>query len=107
MRVCTVSGASFAFGRFGTRLFWGLFAFIGLAAIPIHAQTSIAGTVVGQVTDESGAVVPGVAVKIVDLGTSASFSTVTNDSGRYQFATVPPGKYDINFTKTGFSEFSI
>jgi hypothetical protein len=89
------------------RLFCGLAALISLATIPVYAQTSIAGTVIGQVTDESGAVVPGVAVKLVDLGTGASFSTVTNDTGRYQFATVPPGKYDINFTKTGFSDFSL
>jgi Carboxypeptidase regulatory-like domain len=78
-----------------------------LGAAPAKAQSSIAGTVIGQVTDESGAAVPGVSIKIVDLATGASFSTVSNDTGRYEFATVAPGKYDINFTKTGFSEFNI
>lgn len=84
-----------------------LAVFLGLAALPAKAQTSIAGTVVGQVTDESGAAVPGVSVKLVDLGTGTSFNTVTNDVGRYQFPTVPPGQYDISFTKTGFSEFDV
>jgi hypothetical protein len=80
---------------------------IGFAISPAKAQTSIAGTVVGQVTDESGAAIPGVSVKIVELATGASFSTVSNDAGRYQFPTVPPGKYDISFNKTGFSEFDV
>ena len=82
-------------------------AFAILGAASARAQSSIAGTVIGQVTDESGAAVPGVSIKIVDLATGASFSTVSNDTGRFNFATVPPGKYDINFTKTGFSEFNI
>jgi hypothetical protein len=79
----------------------------GFAVSPAKAQTSIAGTVVGQVTDESGAAIPGVAVKIVELATNASFSTVSNDAGRYQFPSVPPGRYDIGFTKTGFSDFNV
>src|SRR5580658_993179 len=78
-----------------------------LCASGASAQSSIAGTVTGQVKDESGAAVPGVAVKIVELSTGDSFSTVSNNDGRYDFPTVPPGRYDINFTKNGFSEFSI
>src|ERR1700758_2340336 len=79
----------------------------GLAAVPANAQSSIAGTVAGQVTDASGAAVPGASVKLVDLGTGAAFASVTNDSGRYDFPTVPPGKYDITFTKEGFTTYEI
>src|SRR5215469_4767570 len=80
---------------------------LGFSAAPALAQSSIAGTVTGQVKDESGAAVPAVAVKLIDLSTGQSFSTVSNDAGLFDFPTVPPGKYDVNFTKAGFSEFSI
>src|SRR5215469_14215104 len=93
-----------------TRLFTLLIlgaSFFSFSALPVKAQSSIAGTVTGQVKDESGASVPGVSVKLLDLLTGQSFSTVTNGEGRYDFPTVTPGKYDVTFTKEGFSEFSI
>lgn len=80
---------------------------IFLNTTPASAQSSIAGTVVGQVTDESGAAVPGVAVKLVDLSTSNAFTGATNEAGRFNFPAVTPGTYDINFSKAGFSEYSI
>jgi hypothetical protein len=77
------------------------------AAAPAKAQSSIAGTIIGQVQDDSGAAVPAVSVKLLEPATGTTFNTITNDTGRYEFATVPPGKYDISFTKAGFSEFNI
>ncbi len=79
----------------------------GLTAVPAMGQTSIAGTVTGQVTDQSGAAVPGAAIKLVETATGAAFSSVSNDAGRYDFPTVPPGKYDITFSKTGFSSYDV
>ncbi|MEI9973675.1 MAG: carboxypeptidase-like regulatory domain-containing protein [Ignavibacteriota bacterium] len=80
---------------------------IGLSAVPAKAQSSIAGTVTGQVTDASGAAVPGASIKLVDLGTGAAFASITNDAGRYDFPTVSPGKYEITFTKDGFTTYEI
>jgi hypothetical protein len=76
-------------------------------SIPANAQTSIAGTVTGQVTDASGAAVPGAAIKLTDIATGAAFASISNDAGRYDFPTVPPGRYDITFTKEGFSTYDI
>ena len=92
--------------RISTLLILGV-SLAGIFASPASAQSSIAGTVTGQVKDESGAAVPGVAIKLVDLGTGTSFDTVSNATGLFDFPTVPPGKYDVNFSKAGFSEFSI
>ncbi|HUB77645.1 MAG TPA: carboxypeptidase-like regulatory domain-containing protein, partial [Bryobacteraceae bacterium] len=58
-------------------------------------------------TDASGAAVPGAAIKLVDTATGAAFVSVSNDAGRYNFPTVPPGKYDITFSKEGFSTYDI
>ncbi len=46
-------------------------------------------------------------IKLTDLGTGAAFASISNDAGRYDFPTVPPGKYDITFTKEGFSTYDI
>jgi hypothetical protein len=95
---------------FGPRLFGLLTIFalvLGLAVVPAKAQTSTAGTVAGQVTDESGAAVPGAVIKLTDLATNEVVTTVSNEAGRYTFPIVPPGKYDVTFTKEGFTTYDI
>ena len=89
------------FSRLGT-LCIGLLV-VGLCATPIWAQSSTAGTVAGQVTDESGAAVPGAAVKLTENATGAAQTTVSNDAGRYIFSQVNPGTYKITFTKEGLT----
>jgi hypothetical protein len=71
------------------------------SAIPASAQ-SAGGTISGQVTDQQNAVIAGADVKIVDTSTNSTRSTVTNDVGRYTFATVAPGVYNLTVSKTGF-----
>jgi len=83
------------------------FALVIGFSVPANAQSSIAGTVTGQVTDASGAAVPGAAIKLTDIATGAAFASISNDAGRYDFPTVPPGKYDITFTKEGFTTYDI
>src|SRR5215471_4512454 len=71
------------------------------------AQTGSQGTVVGLVTDQSGAVVPDVTVTLTDMATKAIRATTTNTAGRYTFVNVPPGKYDVSFTKSGFAKVTV
>src|SRR6516225_257236 len=74
-----------------------------LFAIAIQAQTSTGGTVSGQVVDQQGAAMPGVAIKLIDPATNITLTTKTNDAGRFLIANVNPGTYDIEFMKTGFA----
>jgi Carboxypeptidase regulatory-like domain len=71
------------------------------------AQTSQVGTVSGQVTDESKAAVPGAAVTLTDVATSAHLETTSNNDGRYVFSSVTPGTYNISFVKQGFSTYEV
>ena len=80
---------------------------LSLSIVPARAQTSTAGTVAGQVTDATQAAIPGAAVKLFDPRTNAAMTTVTNDVGRYVFPSVPPGIYDLTFTKDGFSTYEV
>ncbi|HUA16446.1 MAG TPA: carboxypeptidase-like regulatory domain-containing protein [Verrucomicrobiae bacterium] len=67
------------------------------------AQSTNTGTVVGTVTDASGAVVPGVSVTLSELGTSSTRTATTNDAGHYLFANIDPGLYSISLSKQGFA----
>src|SRR5262249_17049439 len=66
-----------------------------------HAQT-LYGSVVGNVRDASQAVVVGAVVRLTNTETQQSRESLTNDVGGYNFATVPPGTYDLNIRKEGF-----
>jgi hypothetical protein len=80
------------------------FAFLAMMfSLPAWAQSSSTGSVVGVVTDQTGAVVEGVAVTLTDVTTNNSRTTTTNASGRYLYVNVNPGIYTIAVTKAGFA----
>jgi hypothetical protein len=63
------------------------------------------GSVVGNVVDASGSIVPGAAVKITETSTNDVFNTQTNDNGAYSVSTLPAGTYQVEITKPGFRTF--
>src|SRR5262245_23120924 len=87
------------------RVVWFLaFLALTLFLVPhiLYAQSTNSGTVEGVVTDPSAAAVVGANVTLTDAATGSSRSATTNDSGRYFFANVVPGKYTVTITKSGF-----
>ncbi len=54
------------------------------------AQATNTGTVVGPVTDQSGAVIPDATVTLIDVSTNGERTTVTSHTGQYVFVNVPP-----------------
>ena len=83
------------------RLLWtGILAL--LCASNIEAQV-LYGTLVGNVTDSSGAVVAGAAVRAVNRGTGLVSQATTTDTGFYTFQNLPAGTYDLTVTHTGFA----
>jgi Carboxypeptidase regulatory-like domain/TonB dependent receptor len=80
------------------------------AVIPMttaHAQSTSASTVVGRVTDATGAVVPGATVHITDLATGLVREVQTNDSGDFTAPNLSPDDYSVRVEKTGFQTTSI
>ncbi|MBS1856841.1 MAG: TonB-dependent receptor [Acidobacteria bacterium] len=61
------------------------------------------GTIVGTVTDPSGAVVAGGKVKATDEKTSVSRETVTNDQGYFVLPSLRPSTYSLEFEVKGFA----
>lgn len=80
-----------------------LMLFVGLSAKLAYGQATTTGTVVGSVTDQSGAVIPGATVTLTDTSTSSERTTTTSSTGQYVIQNVPPATYSITVSKTGFS----
>src|SRR5215475_4498113 len=77
---------------------------IVFGSITILAQSTATGTVSGQVTDQTNAVIVGATVTLTDNDTGGTRSTTTNDTGRYLFVNVNPGNYDVSVRRPGFTE---
>jgi hypothetical protein len=82
---------------------WAVLLVAGSLAGTANAQV-LYGSVVGDVTDPQGAVLPGVSVKLTNTGTGLTLDAVTDESGSYVFRNLPPGTYDIALTHSGFKE---
>lgn len=75
-----------------------------LLAIPMSALAQrTTGDLRGVITDQSGAVLPGVTVTLRGQNVPGVPSTVTNESGVYRFPNLPPGVYDITAELAGFT----
>src|SRR5690348_16182118 len=82
-----------------------LVALVSFGLISAQAQVDT-GTIVGTVTDPSGAVISGAKVTLTNLGTNASLTTTTQADGTYKFSTVRIGSYKIDVTAQGFQTTS-
>ena len=60
------------------------------------------GTITGNVTDQSGAVVPAASVQIANIGTGVTTPAKTDDHGVFLVTDVLPGTYKITISATGF-----
>jgi iron complex outermembrane receptor protein len=78
----------------------GLFAVVpGVAA----AQATLAG----EVTDTTGAVLPGVTVEAASPALTEKVRTaVTDGGGRYRIESLPPGSYTVTFSLPGFARLT-
>jgi hypothetical protein len=74
-----------------------------LAISPLFAQTTIStGSIVGTVTDPSGALVSGAKVTITNKGTGQVVTTTTTSTGNYATGALIPGDYTIRVEGAGF-----
>src|SRR6266704_2100502 len=72
-----------------------------LSAPPLHAQVDT-GSILGAVTDASGAPINGAKVTLTNEGTSAALSTTTGTDGSYKFTPIKIGSYKVTASFQGF-----
>jgi hypothetical protein len=78
-----------------------LILLVHFAALTSWAQVDKA-TINGIVTDQSGAVIPGVNVTVTSADTGARFTGKSNDAGVYRVSGLPVGTYSLIGEKGGF-----
>src|SRR3974390_3136164 len=66
------------------------------------AQSVNSGDIRGTVTDQSGAVMPGVTITVLNVDTGVSKDFVTNNDGVYDTSSLVVGTYQLTFTDPGF-----
>src|SRR3954466_2525087 len=76
-----------------------------LVARPLHAQV-LYGSIVGSVTNGSGAALPGATVTIEQTETKLTRELITDANGVYHFTAVPSGTYTVSIKMTGFGTFT-
>lgn len=104
-------------GAYMNRVLWGsnvlprifvvLAILLGLSILairPAHAD-ELYGRVRGIVSDSTGAVLPGVQVKLTNVGTNTTEQLASGPDGAFEFINLKPGTYKLNAAKAGFKGF--
>ena len=87
--------------RFTSRVAAVFLAVLTLLPFAAYAQTT--GNIIGTVTDNTGAVLPGVTVTVTGPNLQGSRTTVTGNQGEYSLTALPPGNYRLEYSLSGLS----
>jgi hypothetical protein len=71
------------------------------------AAQDTTGTITGSVTDQTGAVLPGVSITLKNANTELSRTVVTNENGSYTATLLPIGTYEVTFQLQGFQQVTL
>jgi hypothetical protein len=75
-----------------------------VAAGRLLGQAGATGTILGTVTDSTGAIVPGVKVTVTNTATNSTFRTTTSSAGDYYAPSLEPGTYSVSAELKGFQK---
>src|SRR5262249_48754798 len=87
------------------RVVMGLLIAASLLPASLAAQ-AVTGTILGTVTDSSGAAVPGATVTLTHTGTGLVRTLVTDANGEYTAPSLPTGTYKLVAELPGFKTVS-
>ena len=83
------------------RLALGVSLVLLVASAPMFSQANV-GRIFGNISDPSGALIPGTTVTITDVDRGVSRTLVTDEAGAYNAPSLPPGTYRIRAELPGF-----
>ena len=77
---------------------------IAFSLLSVMAQTD-RGIIAGSAVDPSGASIPDAKVTATQIGTNATFESVTTSSGDFTIPSLPVGQYRVRVERQGFKSF--
>ncbi len=83
---------------------WLFVILCSLFAAPLLSQDP-RGTIVGNVTDIGGAVIPGVNVRVVNTQTGVEITTSSSEVGNFELPYLNPGVYQLSVEHSGFNKW--
>jgi outer membrane receptor protein involved in Fe transport len=89
------------------RVVLAMLAFAGMASYwaPVDAQVTF-GSILGTVSDPSGATVAGATVKLTNSGTNETRTLQTGSGGTFAFPNLSAGQYRVEIEAAGFKRFT-
>ena len=85
----------------------GALCLVMLAAVPASWAQTVSGTILGSVTDPSGAVISNAKVTLVNEGTGLTRTVTTDTNGEYVAPSLPTGHYTVMSEITGFKTLTM
>ncbi|MGH9328776.1 MAG: TonB-dependent receptor domain-containing protein [Terriglobia bacterium] len=74
-----------------------------LLSMPAAYAQMVSGTIVGTISDTSGAVVPAAEITVTETSTGVKRAVTADSNGYYSVPNLPPGTYSVSASKEGFS----
>ena len=82
-----------------------LTAFLLVLSMPSAAAAqAVTGTLLGNITDSSGAAVPGVTITAIEVQTNIRRTAITNENGYYIFSSLQNGTFEVAAELQGFKK---
>ncbi len=78
-----------------------------LSSVSVGFAQGTTASIVGEVYDPSGAIVPGVQITAVHVDTGTVRTASTNEAGRYVFRNLQIGRYTVSVEATGFKKAQV
>lgn len=75
-----------------------------MSATPLWGQATNSGDIRGSVTDQSGALIPGVSVTVKDVDKDVTRTYTTNAAGLFDTGAIVADRYLVTFSKEGFKK---
>src|SRR5437016_5784159 len=81
------------------RVFFSLVLLSGATALQAQVERA---SIVGKITDRTGAAMTGVEVTVTHEATNTAVRVSTDDAGAFSAVNLIPGSYSVNASRTGF-----
>src|SRR5262245_26492891 len=88
-------------------LLGGLVFFFGVATLGLAQTSAVTADLTGNVTDDTGAVLPSVSITITSNSTGASRSLISEENGSFLAQNLPSGTYTVKAELNGFSTVTL
>ncbi len=85
-------------------LLTAILASLVLLLAPLSRGQAVSATLLGTVTDDTGAAVPNAQLQILESSTGIAHAGVTNESGNFTFPDLTPGTYTVSVESKGFKK---